>query len=145
MKYIKQFSVILSISFIAELLEVIIPLPIAASIYGLVLMLVGLMTKIIPLESVEGAADLLVEIMPVLFIPPAVGIMTSFDTLKMLFIPLTVIIVLSTILIMAVTGSVTQQIILLGKRKRIVSAQSVRDKVLQETEASDNETKEGET
>lgn len=145
MKYIKQFSVILSISFIAELLEVIIPLPIAASIYGLVLMLVGLMTKIIPLESVEGAADLLVEIMPVLFIPPAVGIMTSFDTLKMLFIPLTVIIVLSTILIMAVTGSVTQQIILLGKRKRIVSAQSVRDKVLQETEASDNVTKEGET
>lgn len=145
MKYIKQFSVILSISFIAELLEVIIPLPIAASIYGLVLMLVGLMTKIIPLESVEGAADLLVEIMPVLFIPPAVGIMTSFDTLKMLFIPLTVIIVLSTILIMAVTGSVTQQIILLGKRKRIVSAQSVRDKVLQETEASDNVTKEDET
>lgn len=145
MKYIKQFSVILSISFIAELLEVIIPLPIAASIYGLVLMLVGLMTKIIPLESVEGAADLLVEIMPVLFIPPAVGIMTSFDTLKMLLIPLTVIIVLSTILIMAVTGSVTQQIILLGKRKRIVSAQSVRDKVLQETEASDNVTKEDET
>lgn len=145
MKYIKQFSVILSISFIAELLEVIIPLPIAASIYGLVLMLVGLMTKIIPLESVEGAADLLVEIMPVLFIPPAVGIMTSFDVLKMLLIPLTVIIVLSTILIMAVTGSVTQQIILLGKRKRVVSAQSVRDKVLQETEASDNETKEEET
>lgn len=145
MKYIKQFSVILSISFIAELLEVIIPLPIAASIYGLVLMLVGLMTKIIPLESVEGAADLLVEIMPVLFIPPAVGIMTSFDTLKMLLIPLTVIIVLSTILIMAVTGSVTQQIILLGKRKRVVSAQSVRDKVLQETEAFNNEAKEEET
>lgn len=142
MKYIKQFSVILSISFIAELLEVIIPLPIAASIYGLVLMLLGLMTKIIPLESVEGAADLLVEIMPVLFIPPAVGIMTSFETLKTLLIPLTVIIVLSTILIMAVTGSVTQQIILLEKRKRVVSAQSIRGKEPQETDTSNDETKE---
>lgn len=50
MKYVKQFSIILGISFLAELLEVLIPLPIAASVYGLVIMLVGLITKLIPLE-----------------------------------------------------------------------------------------------
>ena len=44
MKYVKQFSIILGISFLAELLEILIPLPIAASVYGLVIMLVGLIT-----------------------------------------------------------------------------------------------------
>ena len=63
MKYVKQFSIILGISFLAELLEVLIPLPIAASVYGLVIMLVGLITKLIPLEKVETAADFLVDAM----------------------------------------------------------------------------------
>ena len=61
MKYVKQFSIILGISFLAELLEILIPLPIAASVYGLVIMLVGLITKLIPLEKVETAADFLVD------------------------------------------------------------------------------------
>lgn len=114
MKYIKQFAIILTISLIAELMEYLIPIPVAASIYGLVLMLIGLVTKLIPLEKVEGAADFLVEIMPLMFIPPTVGIMASFDALKEMLIPLCVISVVSTILIMGVTGRVTQYII---KRK----------------------------
>ena len=111
MKFIKQFAIIISISFIAELMEFLIPIPVAASIYGLVLMLIGLITKIIPLEKVEGAADFLVQIMPIMFIPPTVGIMTTVDVLKEMLIPLSIISVVSTILIMAVTGRVTQFII----------------------------------
>lgn len=108
MKFIKQLLIIISISFIAELMEFMIPIPVAASIYGLILMLIGLTTKIIPLEKVEGAADFLVQIMPILFIPPTVGIMTTVDVLKEMLIPLCIISVVSTILIMAVTGRVTQ-------------------------------------
>lgn len=119
MKYVKQLSVILSISFLAELMEYLIPIPVAASIYGLVLMLLGLVTKIIPLEKVEGAADFLVEIMPILFIPPTVGIMTSAEALKEMLVPLTVISVVSTVLIMAVTGRVTQSIIRMDKKKDV--------------------------
>jgi holin-like protein len=111
MKFIRQLSIILTISFIAELMEALIPIPVAASIYGLVLMLAGLVTKIIPLEKVEGAADFLVEIMPILFIPPTVSIMTSTDTIKEMLVPLVVISVVSTILIMVVTGRVSQHII----------------------------------
>ena len=44
MKFVKQLLIILSISFIAEVMEYFIPLPVAASIYGLVLMLIGLVT-----------------------------------------------------------------------------------------------------
>lgn len=111
MKYIKQFAIILSVSLIAELMEYLIPIPVAASIYGLVLMLIGLITKLIPLEKVEGAADFLVEIMPIMFIPATVGIMASADALKEMLIPLCVICVVTTILIMAVTGKVSQSII----------------------------------
>ena len=117
MKYIRQLSVILAISFVAELMEYLIPIPVAASIYGLVLMLVGLVTKLIPLEKVEGAADLLVEIMPILFIPPTVGIMASVEALKEMLLPLCVISVVSTILIMVVTGRVAQAIIRKGRAK----------------------------
>ncbi len=111
MKFIKQLAIILTISFIAELLEYLIPIPVAASMYGLVLMLVGLITKIIPLEKVEGAADFLVEIMPILFIPPTVGIMSSMEELKQMLVPLCVISIVSTILVMVVTGRVSQGII----------------------------------
>ena len=111
MKFIRQLAIILSISFLAEVMEYLIPIPVAASIYGLVLMLIGLITKIIPLEKVEGAADFLVEIMPILFIPPTVGIMTSAEALKEMLLPLCVISLASTVLIMAVTGRVSQRII----------------------------------
>lgn len=111
MKFIKQLSIIMAVSFIAELMEYLIPIPVAASVYGLVLMLIGLMTKIIPLEKVEGAADFLVEIMPILFVPPTVSIMTSVEAMQQMLIPLCVISVVSTILIMAVTGRVSQRII----------------------------------
>jgi holin-like protein len=111
MKFIKQLSVILAVSFIAELMEYLIPLPVAASVYGLLLMLLGLVTKVIPLEKVEGAADFLVEIMPILFVPPTVSIMTSVEAMKQMLVPLCVISVVSTILIMVVTGRTAQAIL----------------------------------
>ena len=118
MKFMKQLAIILTISLIAELMEYLIPLPVAASMYGLVLMLVGLTTKLIPLEKVEGAADFLVEIMSVLFVPPTVGIMTSVEALQEMLIPLCVIAIVSTILIMGITGRVAQYIIRRDKRRR---------------------------
>ena len=88
MKFMRQLAIIMSISFIAELMEYLIPLPVAASIYGLVLMLLGLVTKVIPLHKVEGAADFLVEIMPILFVPPTVGIMASVEELQQMLMAL---------------------------------------------------------
>lgn len=117
MKHIKQLTIILAVSLIAELMEYLIPLPVAASVYGLVLMLIGLMTHIIPLEKVEGVADFLVENMAIVFIPPTVGIMASVEELRQMLIPLIVISLVSTVLVMAVTGRITQFIIRRGKGK----------------------------
>lgn len=114
MKFMRQLAIIMSISFIAEVMEYLIPLPVAASIYGLILMLIGLITKIIPLHKVEDAADFLVEIMPILFVPPTVGIMASVEALKQMLVPLCVISVVSTVLVMVVTGRVSQRMIRKG-------------------------------
>ena len=127
MKYVKQFSIILGISFLAELLEILIPLPIAASVYGLVIMLVGLITKLIPLEKVETAADFLVDAMSIMFVPATVGIMVSVDALKEMLLPICVITVVSTVLIMImiVTGRVSQHIIRGQKNKGAAAIQTV--------------------
>ncbi len=116
MKYIKQLLIILLVSFIAEAMEYFIPLPVAASVYGLILMLVGLMTGIIPLEKVEGAADYLVGIMALMFVPPTVGIMATVDELKEMGVALVVISAVTTLIIMVVTGKVAQFI--LNRRKQ---------------------------
>ncbi len=125
MKHIKQLTIILAVSLIAELMEYLIPLPVAASVYGLVLMLIGLLTHIIPLEKVEGVADFLVENMAIVFIPPTVGIMASVEALRQMLIPLIVISLVSTVLVMAVTGRVTQFIIRRGKGKNAKETEEI--------------------
>lgn len=115
MKLMKQLAVIMTISFLAELMEILIPLPVAASVYGLLLMLIGLVTKVIPLEKVEDGADFLIEIMPILFVPPTVGLIANVEALRQMLVPLFVISITTTILIMAVTGRVTQRLMRCGK------------------------------
>ncbi len=108
MKYLKQFLIILIISFIGEILHALIPLPIPASIYGIILMFVGLSTKIIPLDSVKLASKFLIEIMPVMFIPAAVGLIDSWDIIQPGFWQYIIITVVTTVLVMGVSGLVTQ-------------------------------------
>ena len=73
MKFLRQFMIILLLSFLGEVLKMFIPLPIPASVYGLVLMLLCLVTGILKTSQVKEAAFFLIEIMPVMFIPAAAG------------------------------------------------------------------------
>lgn len=111
MKYLKQFGIIILISFIGELLHSLIPLPVPASIYGLVLMLLALMSGRLGLDDVKETAAFLIEIMPVMFIPAAVGLMDSWDTIRPQLIPYVVITVVSLVVVMAVAGRVTQAVL----------------------------------
>ncbi len=117
MKYIRQFALILTISFLGEVLKALIPLQIPASIYGLVLMLAALCLHIIPLESVRDTGKFLVEIMPLMFIPAAVGLTESWNRISPILVELIVVTAVSTILVMAVSGRVTQFVIRLENRK----------------------------
>lgn len=118
MKYLKQFGVILLITFLGEILKSIIPLAIPASIYGLVLMLIALQTKLITLEHIQDVGVFLIEIMPIMFIPAAVGLMDSWEILKPICIQIIVITVVTTIIVMVVTGRITQLVINMEERKQ---------------------------
>lgn len=111
MKLIQQFGIILAITFAGEVLKGLLPLPIPVSIYGLLLMLVLLITGILPLEAVQDAGKFLIEIMPVLFVPAAVGLLDSWPSLQAVLLPVSVITVVTTIFVMAVSGLVTQAVI----------------------------------
>ena len=82
MKYIREFGIIIVISLIGELLNYLIPLPIPSSIYGLVIMFLCLHFKIVKIADVKKTAVFLIEIMPLMFIPAAVGIIESWDIIK---------------------------------------------------------------
>ena len=111
MRYLKQFTIILFISFLGEVLHYIIPLLIPASIYGLLLMLLALCTGVIKLSSVRETGKFLIDIMPVMFIPAAVGLLESWGILKPVWLPVVVITVVSTVLVMGVSGVVAQLVI----------------------------------
>lgn len=111
MKYLKQFSIILFISLLGELLRVVIPLPIPASVYGLVLMLITLTTGIIKVHQVKEVSAFLIDIMPVMFIPAGVGLLESWPALQPIWLPVVCIILLTTVIVMIVTGKVTEGVI----------------------------------
>lgn len=111
MKYIRQFGIILVISFIGELLNFIIPLPIPASIYGIILLFLCLEFKIIPLGAIKDTGNFLIEIMPIMFIPAAVGLVTSWDIIRHSLIQYLVVITASTVIVMATAGRITQALI----------------------------------
>ena len=117
MKFLKQFGIILVLSFIGELLNHVLPLPVPSSIYGIILMFICLKTGLIPLEEVDETGRFLIEIMPLMFIPAGVGLLESWGDLKSILIPVLILLVASTILVMGVSGKVTQGIIQRSKRK----------------------------
>ena len=111
MKYLKQFLIIILVSCIGEVLNHFIPLPIPASIYGLVIMLLLLMTKVLRLDAVKETAKFLVDIMPIMFIPAAVGLIAYWEQLKPILTPVCVITVISTFLVMIATGKTVDVIL----------------------------------
>ncbi|MCQ4773379.1 CidA/LrgA family protein [Lacrimispora saccharolytica] len=111
MKYLRQFMIILLVSFVGELLKYVIPLPVPASIYGLVILFILLETGILKLDAVKETSVFLIEIMPLMFIPAGVGLMESWGDLNSMLVEVVVIILVSTVLVMGVSGKVTELVL----------------------------------
>ena len=108
MKYVKQIGIILGITMVGEILYQVLPLPVPAGVYGLFIMLAALMSKAVKLESVEGTGNFLMDTMTMMFIPATVGIVECIGEVKAVLVPFLLIIAVSTILVMIVTGRMAQ-------------------------------------
>lgn len=119
MRFIYQIGIILVITFIGEAFHMILPLPIPASIYGLLLMLICLRTGVVKLNKVKQAGDFLLEIMPLMFIPAAVGLIDVWDELSLMLLPILLITLSTTLIVMVVTGKMTQFILSRDSQEKI--------------------------
>ena len=117
MKYMRQFGTIMGVTCAGEILKFYVNLPIPASIYGLIIMLLLLVTGIVKVENVKEVATFLIEIMPLMFIPAAVGLLTSWAQLQSIIIPVCIITVVTTIIVMVVSGKVTDFALKFGGKK----------------------------
>lgn len=110
MKHLISIGIITAVCFAGELLYFLLPLPIPASIYGLLLMLILLLTGIVKVHQVELTSNFFLTIMPLFFLEPAVKLMTSLPTLKGNLISILFLCLVSTIVVTAVTGMTAEKI-----------------------------------
>ena len=108
MKYIRQFSIILLFSLAGDLCHAVLPLPIPASIYGMVLLLLALMLKVVRVEAVAETGEFLVSMLPVLFVAPTVKLLDYWQLIAPSLWQIAAIVVISTVVVFAVSGWVTQ-------------------------------------
>ena len=111
MKYIKQFAIIALMTFLGECLNLLLPLPVPASIYGMILLFVCLLSGVIKLPQIEETADLLLGVMPIFFISPTVSLMSSIGVIRDSLLGVFLVCIISTVVVMAVTGLVSQAVI----------------------------------
>lgn len=103
MKYLIQFLIIIAFSLAGELLNWLLPLPVPASIYGIILLFAALELKLIKVEQVRETSTLLIVIMPIMIVPPSVGLIDAWDSIKGNIFPYAIITVISTLVVMAVS------------------------------------------
>ena len=117
LKLFKQFTIIMFLSFLGEILHMLIPFPIPASIYGIMILFVLLERKVLRIDDIREVSDFLIFIMPLLFIPSAVGLIDVWDELRASLTAYVTIIIAVTLIVMVATGRITQWVLQNQKEK----------------------------
>lgn len=118
MKILKQIAIIFSICWISLVIEYFLPFSFPASVIGMILLFLLLMTGVLKIDRIQEKSDFLLSNMAFFFIPAGVNVMNYFDILKSTLVPLMVICIVTTILTFAATAfGVSMTIKLLNRRK----------------------------
>lgn len=111
MKYLFQFCVIMLFVFVGEVLEYLIPLPIAGSIYGLVLLFLALVTGVVKLAWVEDVASWLHSIIGLFFIAPAAAVIDIWGDISNIWWQLVLLLIIAYVVTMITTGVTADRMI----------------------------------
>lgn len=111
MEYLTQFLIIISFTLAGEALQSLIPLPIPAAVYGLVLLFAALCLKIVKVHQVKKTGGFLASLLPLLFVATTVGIAEQWDLIAPRIVPILLLLIISTILTFAISGRITQWVI----------------------------------
>lgn len=107
---IRQCFIIFGCLAFGELIVWLTGIAIPSSIIGMLLLAALLQTKVVKEEWVKGMSDFLISNMGFFFVPPGVALMLYLDIIKAEFIPIVVATVVSTVLVLIVTGWTHQRL-----------------------------------
>lgn len=105
---IRQFAVIFGCLALGELIVYFTGVKLPSSIIGMLLLALFLKTGIVKLRWVQTISDFLIRNLGFFFIPPGVALMLYFDLITAEFWPIVTATVISTFLVIIVTGWVHQ-------------------------------------
>ena len=107
---IRQCFIIFGCLAVGELIVWLTGIAIPSSIIGMLFLAALLQTKVVKEEWVKGMSDFLISNMGFFFVPPGVALMLYLDIIKAEFIPIVVATVVSTVLVLIVTGWTHQKL-----------------------------------
>ena len=107
-KYIFQFARITAFCLAGEVLAAVLPLPIPASVYGLLLLVAALKFGVLKLDQVRETGLFLTGIFPLLFVPAAAGVMELWAEMGSMLLPIVIAIIPVTVLVLVTSGHTTQ-------------------------------------
>lgn len=108
MKFFRESILLLSIYFAGEIISKLLNLPIPGNIIGMILLFILLTSNIIKVEKVENLANFFLDHLAFFFIPASVGLMTSFVSLKGSIFKIILLCILTTIIVIGITGITVQ-------------------------------------
>lgn len=127
---LKQFTIILSIYFLGELLQKAFGLPVPGNILGMLILFFGLYTGVIKLEMIDRISDFLLDNLAFFFLPAGVSLITCFALLEGKLTAVIGVSILSTVIILGVTGLTVEFVKKFLQRKVMKTAVSGKEKVI---------------
>ncbi|MBI5974428.1 antiholin-like murein hydrolase modulator LrgA [Staphylococcus canis] len=108
--FLHQVLVMGIVLFISKIIESFMPIPMPASVIGLVLLFILLCTGIVKLGQVESVGTALTNNIGFLFVPAGVSVVNSLGVLSQSPFLIIALIIVSTILLLVCTGFASQLI-----------------------------------
>lgn len=102
--FLQQAFIFALILLISNGIVLISPIPIPASVIGLVLLFIALCTGIVKLEQVEGLAGSLNSVISFLFVPSGISLVNSLGLMKHFGFQIFFVIAAATLAILLLTG-----------------------------------------
>lgn len=109
--FFQQALTLAVILFISKIIEVVMPIPMPASVIGLVLLFIALCTGIVKLEQVESVGTALTNNISFLFVPAGISVINSLPILSKSPILIILLIIISTIFLLVCTGYASQLLV----------------------------------
>lgn len=155
---LKQFSIILGIYFLGDLLQETFGLPVPGNILGMLILFLCLLAGVIKLETISRISDFLLENLSFFFLPAGVSLITCSGVLEGKWTAVLGVSVISTVIILGVTGLTVEFVkkliqkqpsevksidtTLFGKKKVTGGRNSKEVQVHERAKSSDRKTKE---